>query len=176
MYLFNEAGFHATSTAKIAKFAGVSNGAIFHHFPTKNELINEIYLDIRRAFLDYILEVYQPKGTTREKLFELGAIYVRWAMMNRDADMFCEKFYHSEFIDAETHARSDEMFRFIRELIEKGMHEGLFIIDDIELIINTFYYSMRGTIAHIVSNAPSDIQHSIEQGFALLMGGIQQTK
>lgn len=33
--LFVDQGFHGTSTASIAKQAGVATGTLFHHFPTK---------------------------------------------------------------------------------------------------------------------------------------------
>ena len=37
--LFATAGFHATSTRKIAAAAGVSEGTVFHYFGSKNELM-----------------------------------------------------------------------------------------------------------------------------------------
>ena len=43
--LFVERGFHGTSTAEIAKTAGVATGTLFHYFKTKEELIDSsIYL------------------------------------------------------------------------------------------------------------------------------------
>ena len=38
LQLFVNKGFNATSTASIAKAAGVATGTLFHHFPTKNLL------------------------------------------------------------------------------------------------------------------------------------------
>lgn len=38
----NEFGFHRTSIVKVAERAGVSQGALQHHFPTKNDLIAAI--------------------------------------------------------------------------------------------------------------------------------------
>jgi len=40
--LFAELGFHATSTAKVAKAAGVSEGLIFRHFRNKEGLLSAI--------------------------------------------------------------------------------------------------------------------------------------
>ncbi len=37
--LFGELGYAATSTRRIADEAGVSEGAIFHHFPTKADIL-----------------------------------------------------------------------------------------------------------------------------------------
>ena len=39
LLLFAEHGFAATSTRRIARDAGVSEGLIFHHFPTKQQLL-----------------------------------------------------------------------------------------------------------------------------------------
>ncbi len=46
--LFTErGGFHGTPpTSLIAREAGISNGTLFHYFPTKEELINFAYFDI----------------------------------------------------------------------------------------------------------------------------------
>jgi AcrR family transcriptional regulator len=40
--LFSKNGFHATSTSKVAKHAGVSEGLIFRHFENKNGLLTAI--------------------------------------------------------------------------------------------------------------------------------------
>jgi AcrR family transcriptional regulator len=40
--LFTKDGFHATSTSKVAKQAGVSEGLIFRHFENKNGLLAAI--------------------------------------------------------------------------------------------------------------------------------------
>jgi len=44
--LFAEYGFHAVSTARIAKEAGVSEGLIFKHYKNKQELLNTIYFQL----------------------------------------------------------------------------------------------------------------------------------
>ena len=42
--LFSEQGIHSTSTASIAKHAGVANGTLFHHFDNKQSLISALYI------------------------------------------------------------------------------------------------------------------------------------
>ena len=41
--LFGEAGYIATSIEEIAASAGVSKGAIYHHFGSKASLFREVY-------------------------------------------------------------------------------------------------------------------------------------
>ena len=38
----------AVPTAKIAKKAGVANGTLFNHFPTKQDLIDALYLNNKK--------------------------------------------------------------------------------------------------------------------------------
>ena len=43
MNLFIDKGIQSTSTALIAKEAGVATGTLFHHFKTKEELVHALY-------------------------------------------------------------------------------------------------------------------------------------
>ena len=51
--LFASQGIQATSTAQISKKAGVASGTLFVHFKSKQELIDTIYISIKKnAFSD----------------------------------------------------------------------------------------------------------------------------
>lgn len=60
LQLFSQEGFHATSTKKVAKLAGVSEGLIFRHFNNKEGLINAILQQgedrFRSLFIDIVME------------------------------------------------------------------------------------------------------------------------
>jgi len=47
--LFARQGFGSTTTAGIAARAGVSEGTLFHHFPTKRELLAELVFAVTDA-------------------------------------------------------------------------------------------------------------------------------
>ena len=62
--LFAEEGFHGTSTNKIAKAAGVSEGLIFRHFKNKEGLLNAILeqgKEMGTAYFAPIFEMTDPK-------------------------------------------------------------------------------------------------------------------
>lgn len=48
--LFSQNGFEATSTNAICKHAGFSAGTLFVHFETKNDLLDSIYLEIKKEY------------------------------------------------------------------------------------------------------------------------------
>ena len=74
--LFSELGYAETSTARIAREAGISQGTLFHHYPTKRELLGRIAeLEAERvlavAFEE--LDVRRPPESLRpvfERLFD----------------------------------------------------------------------------------------------------------
>ncbi|EED31658.1 transcriptional regulator, TetR family [gamma proteobacterium NOR5-3] len=75
--LFATAGFHATSTRKIAAAAGVSEGTVFHYFGSKNELM----LGILDRFYNEVLnpraaEILDTIMDTRGRLRALAVHHV----------------------------------------------------------------------------------------------------
>ena len=61
--LFAEKGFHATSTAQMAKLAGVSEGIIFYHFQTKDGVLISIFEDIMEELLGQLRRVLSQAET-----------------------------------------------------------------------------------------------------------------
>jgi AcrR family transcriptional regulator len=56
--LFSSRGYHDTTTAQIAKKAGVAEGTIYRHFSSKQQLLNELY----RAALRWAVKVVDDTG------------------------------------------------------------------------------------------------------------------
>jgi AcrR family transcriptional regulator len=67
--LFAQQGFHRTSTRQIAQAAGVAEGSIFNHFPTKKDLLVAVMAQIVDDYLGEDL-VAPPKTGTLELLRE----------------------------------------------------------------------------------------------------------
>jgi len=69
--LFAKEGFHATSTSKVAKHAGVSEGLIFRHFKNKDGLLEAILElgknRINAQFVDIVMET-NPKEVIRKSI------------------------------------------------------------------------------------------------------------
>ena len=67
--LFASQGIQLTSTAQISKKAGVASGTLFVHFKSKQELIDTIYISIKKnAFSDLIKNM--PDGSSIELRFK----------------------------------------------------------------------------------------------------------
>jgi len=60
--LFTTLGYHDTTTAQIAKKAGIAEGTIYRHFTSKQHLVNELY----RAAQRWATTVVQDAAYDRE--------------------------------------------------------------------------------------------------------------
>lgn len=71
LQLFAQEGFHATSTNKVAKKAGVSEGLIFRHFGNKEGLLQAVLDEgetrFRELFVDIVMES-EPREVIRKTI------------------------------------------------------------------------------------------------------------
>lgn len=71
LQLFAKEGYHATSTSKVAKLAGVSEGLIFRHFGNKEGLLQTILEEgenkLKTLFVDIVMES-EPKQVIRRAI------------------------------------------------------------------------------------------------------------
>lgn len=79
LQLFAKEGYHATSTSKVAKQAGVSEGLIFRHFGNKEGLLQAILDEgerrVKVLFVDIVME-NDPKKVIRKAIEMTGNIDV----------------------------------------------------------------------------------------------------
>ncbi len=71
LQLFAQEGYHATSTNKVAKKAGVSEGLIFRHFGNKEGLLQAILDEgeskLKLLYVDIVMET-EPKEVIRKTI------------------------------------------------------------------------------------------------------------
>ncbi len=69
---FRENGYDATTIRRIADELGMSVGATNYHFPSKNHLIQEMYLDVQHAHRDAAAPLLDAESRLIERL---GIVY-----------------------------------------------------------------------------------------------------
>jgi AcrR family transcriptional regulator len=56
--LFGEQGYAATSVEEVVAAAGVTKGALYHHFGDKADLFRAVYEQVKREVTEAVVEVY----------------------------------------------------------------------------------------------------------------------
>ena len=122
--LFSERGYFNTSIHDIRRAAGVSTGAIYHHFQNKELLAKSLYDGLVTAMELAITEACdQHSGCLArsraiiERLFEL-------TMSEPKMMQFVLLAQHREFLPEEPPICSSRPFQFMRQVVEEGMASG----------------------------------------------------
>lgn len=66
--VFARQGFHATRVSDIADEAGVAYGLVYHYFNSKDQVLNELFLERWSLLLAAIEEAERTEGSHRDKL------------------------------------------------------------------------------------------------------------
>ncbi|MET0559020.1 MAG: TetR/AcrR family transcriptional regulator [Solirubrobacterales bacterium] len=74
--VFARQGFHATRVSDIADEAGVAYGLVYHYFKSKDEVLNELFLERWSLLLTAIEETDSSGAAPREKLAAVASFIV----------------------------------------------------------------------------------------------------
>ncbi len=132
MRVFLEKGYHGTTIDDITKGAGLTKGALYWHFESKEDLLKKIIGEFENRFLDGLMNaVEQVKGNTVEKLEKYFNYNAAFSYYNRE---LCVSFttLSGELVGAH-HAIEPEIRRiykkyqnFLKNLILRGKKEQVF--------------------------------------------------
>ena len=81
--LFRERGYDATTMRVVAQEAGVAVGNAYHHFGSKDDLVQELYREVNREHAERVRPVLAEGGDLAERLrvnaplagFDRGSLY-----------------------------------------------------------------------------------------------------
>lgn len=86
---FLEAGYEQTTVARICERSGVSNGTLFHYFPTKEAISDALYLEAIADFQDGLLALLAARPRSlRTAVRGVIAHQVGWVENNVDRARF----------------------------------------------------------------------------------------
>lgn len=74
--VFARQGFHATRVSDIADEAGVAYGLVYHYFRSKDEVLNELFVERWSLLLAAIEEADRAGGSHRERLKAVASFII----------------------------------------------------------------------------------------------------
>ncbi|KXU80531.1 TetR/AcrR family transcriptional regulator [Aeromonas enteropelogenes] len=119
-----EDGLQGAATARIAKAAGVANGTLFHHFPSKEALILQLYQDVKQHMGAAICEA-DPALSLREQTRHYWQLAMAWMLAHPNELKFVLGFFHSPMLARETRSKVlNDALRFLPALLAQGQASG----------------------------------------------------
>ena len=163
--VFARQGFHHCRVSDVADEAGVAYGLVYHYFDSKEEILNELFLERWQIMLDAIAAIdREPDISAREKLYMVASFIIDSyrhepdlmkviiVEVTRAANSFGR--IHLEKIR--------EAYAGIAEIVESARREGVFKADISAQFAAMCFY---GAIEQLLSGWIFDLLPQTEEEF-----------
>ncbi len=171
--LFTERGFHGTSTAEISKEAGVATDTLFNYFPTKEDLINSIYFNVKGQLSQSMGKQVETQSTFQDKFRKIWSNLIKWGVDNQEEFLFVGQFCSSPYITKFTREEVMKEYVFLHDLVNEGINTGVIRDFSSELTIAMFYHASRSVVNLILDSDSSQDQNKfIDDGFQIIWKGL----
>ena len=123
--LVNNDGFHAAPMSKIAKMAGVSPGTIYLYFENKQDLINQVYIDVKAAFTQFAFKDYEAHFEVEKGFENIWMNIAEFKLKKVDKALFLSQCDNTPMVDEASRKEGLKHLRPLLELWERGQQEGI---------------------------------------------------
>ncbi|TJZ43508.1 TetR/AcrR family transcriptional regulator [Streptomyces piniterrae] len=174
--LFAEQGYDRTSVQEIVDAAGVTKGALYHYFGSKDDLLHEVYgrvLRLQQERLDHFADADAP---VERRLRDAAADVVVTTIENLDdTKIFFRSMHHlSPEKDKQVRAERRRYHERFRALIEEGQHTGVFAADiPADLVVDYHFGSVHHLGTWYRENGPLSPQQVADHLADLLLRALR---
>ncbi|MGV0641777.1 TetR family transcriptional regulator KstR2 [Mycolicibacterium sp. XJ879] len=174
--MFAERGLRATTVRDIADSAGILSGSLYHHFASKEEMVDEVL----RGFLDWLFTRYQEIVDTEPNPLErLKGLFM--------ASFEAIEHRHSQVVIYQDEAKrlsGQDRFSYVEErnrqqrkmwldLLHQGVEEGYFRPDiDVDLVYRFIRDTTWVSVRWYQPGGPLTAEQVGRQYLAIVLGGI----
>ena len=160
-------------TAVIAKRAGVAEGTLFRYFPTKDDLLNELYLHLKWNLTDSMRQKIRPAEPLNELVRALWNGYIDWGIANPVAVKTLNQLAVSDRITAETRTKVAEFLPEVQAISCACVARG-----PLAALPNAFadsiFMTLADTTMRFAALDPAQADAYKAAGFQVLWQGIER--
>lgn len=123
--LLSEIGFSEISMSKIAKRAGVSPSTIYVYFENKEDMINKLYISVKKKMATHMIPGIEGITSVKEA-FEILMTNLRdFVLNNKEEFLFLEQFSNSPWITKLCPVELEETFEPLFILVKTGQEQKI---------------------------------------------------
>lgn len=174
--MFAERGLRATTVRDIADSAGILSGSLYHHFASKEEMVDEVL----RGFLDWLFTRYQEIVDTEPNPLErLKGLFMASfeAIEHRHSQVVIyqdeAKRLAGQARFAYVEERNQEQRKMWLDLLNQGVEEGYFRPDiDVDLVYRFIRDTTWVSVRWYQPGGPLTAEEVGRQYLSIVLGGI----
>jgi TetR/AcrR family transcriptional regulator, cholesterol catabolism regulator len=174
--MFAERGLRATTVRDIADAAGILSGSLYHHFSSKEEMVDEVL----RSFLDWLFDRYEQIIDTESNPMErLKGLFMTSfdAIEHRHAEVVIYQDEAKRLSAQPRFSYVDELNQRQRKMwvdvLNEGIEQGYFQPDiDVDLVYRFIRDTTWVSVRWYQPGGPLTAEQVGRQYLAIVLGGI----
>jgi AcrR family transcriptional regulator len=166
--VFAEHGLGAP-TALVSKTAGVSEGSFFTYFKTKDDLVNELYGEIRHDLAAAIARDFPRRASVRDRLEHMFSRWVRWGVDHPDYRRTLRLLSMSNAIRPEVRSQTQHLYAESDRIYEDAKAQKKLVNVPPQMISQVLKALSEATMDLVVAH-PDQAEALTKSGFQMLWG------
>jgi len=139
-------GIQNTPLSLITKEANVGMGTVYNYFKTKEDIIRELYLNIKKENAEFLLEQYDKDLPVKRRFFLLMKKVIEYYLNNPSSFLFIEQLQFSPIINDEIEKSASEYVSKVLELFKEGQKQEIIKKHDIQSQL----YFVHGALSALI--------------------------
>ena len=172
--LIAEKGIHNTPMTLIAKRAGVATGTIYHHFANKEELVNQLYLEVKTDYIRGVFTDPSREMPYRDRMSLLWKKTVDHFISKPSFLSFDEQLFTSPLISAETRREGEERLSPITDFLREGIENESLREMDISLMLYVTFGTIKSAARLHISGVLLMTEEQREVAFQSCWDGVRR--
>jgi len=161
----------AAPTAAVSKAAGVAEGTLFTYFPTKDDLVNALYREIKLQLAGALMSDFARKKDVRSKLQHVWDAFINWGMANPEPGKVLAQLMVSGKLTEESKAVGAAPFAEIEAMGKDAIARG--VVRDLPLeFLSAAMEALAAITMEFMSRNPATATAMRKAGFETYWNGI----
>jgi TetR/AcrR family transcriptional repressor of multidrug resistance operon len=143
--LVAQTGLSGLTMADIAKTAGIATSTLYVYYPSKDELISQLYQDAKTATMQRLMEGVQVGAPLRSRVRRIWGNLLRHRLERYAEVVFQEQYYNSPWFTQGNRELSTRLAAGFLALMEEGQQQEIFKPVPLPLLTASVVGSVRET-------------------------------
>jgi len=161
------------ATAQIAKRAGVADGTLFTYFPTKDDLLNQLYLEIKASLAEAVMASYPAQGGVFERARHLWDRLIDWGASYPERQKAMRKLAVSDRVTQATREEVSAAFLDVNAMIRESVGPGS-KTDGSAAFVGALIEAMSDVTLSFIASDPDKAETYKELGFQTFWNGMMR--